>query len=198
VVDTALDLLDRSGLPSLSMRRIAQELGLQPSALYWHFADKQSLLAALSRRILLPAAPAAPGHGDPSDEAGAPSSMHWEDAVRTAAAQLQAALLAHRDGAELVSSSLALGLVQLPLADSLGTPLRGAGASARTVAVVAETLGHFVIGHTFHEQQRAMAREVGIQDGPTPVNEGVPGDSFATGVDLLVAGTAVLISMDRE
>lgn len=197
VVDTALDLLDRAGLPSLSMRRIAQELGLQPSALYWHFADKQSLLAALSRRILLPAAEASPGHDGPRDEAGPPSSIRWEDAVRTAATHLRDALVAHRDGAELVSSSLALGLVELPLADSLHAPLGDAGASARTVAVVAQTLGHFVIGHTFHEQQRVTAREVGIESAPAVDDEGAPGDSFAAGVDLLVAGTAVLIGMDR-
>lgn len=197
VVDTALDLLDRAGLPSLSMRRIAQELGLQPSALYWHFADKQSLLAALSRRILLPAAEASPGHDDPPHDVAPPSSMRWEDAVRSAATHLRDALVAHRDGAELVSSSLALGLVELPLADSLHAPLGDAGASARTVAVVAQTLGHFVIGHTFHEQQRVTAREVGIESAPAVDDEGAPGDSFAAGVDLLVAGTAVLIGMDR-
>lgn len=193
------------------MRRIAQELGLQPSALYWHFADKQSLLAALSARVLSPgddqrpdgsrAAPT-PAGGEPArEDAGRegapPSSTRWEEAVRDAAADLRAHLLAHRDGAELVSSSLALGLVELPLDDELRRPLRAAGASARTVTVVAETLGHFVIGHTFHEQQRATAREVGIQSDLAVADEGDAGASFAAGVDLLVAGTAVLISMDK-
>lgn len=200
MLDAALDLLDRGGLPALSMRGIAQELGLQPSALYWHFPDKQTLLAALSRRVLLPAATGtagAPDADEGDDPTGSPSSIPWEDAVRAAALRLREALTAHRDGAELVSSSLALGLVELPLGDSLREPLRAAGASARSTAVVAEALGHFVIGHTFHEQQRTTAREAGVSAEPPVEDEGAPRDSFAAGVDLLVAGAAVLISMDR-
>lgn len=248
VVDAALDLLDRAGLPALSMRRIAQELGIQPSALYWHFADKQSLLAALSLRVLgasenkdaptpPPTTSRSPRGEEPTAQAVSPSSMTWEEAVRGAAAGLRASLLAHRDGAELVSSSLALGLVDLPLTQALAGPLEAAGASARTVAVVADTLGHFVIGHTFHEQQRDAAREAGITAGRevgtgqvgarggdscvtdgfgvghadeggaggagSDAGEGGAGDaaaaapSFDDGVQLLVAGTAVLLSVDR-
>ena len=40
IVERAVGILDMYGLPDMSMRRIASELGLQPSALYHHFANK--------------------------------------------------------------------------------------------------------------------------------------------------------------
>ncbi|MGZ8727117.1 MAG: TetR/AcrR family transcriptional regulator, partial [Aeromicrobium sp.] len=42
IVERAIGVLDQYGLADLSMRRIAAELGVQPSALYHHFANKQS------------------------------------------------------------------------------------------------------------------------------------------------------------
>ena len=50
----ALQLLDEYGLPDLTMRNLATALGIQPSALYWHFPNKQALLAAVSAKILAP------------------------------------------------------------------------------------------------------------------------------------------------
>ncbi|WP_217585232.1 TetR family transcriptional regulator, partial [Microbacterium sp. GbtcB4] len=51
VARAALALLDEVGLADLSMRRIAARLGVQPSALYWHVANKQELLADLADRV---------------------------------------------------------------------------------------------------------------------------------------------------
>ena len=53
IVERAVDVLDIYGLPDLSMRRIAGELGLQPSALYHHFDNKQTLLAAVADELLV-------------------------------------------------------------------------------------------------------------------------------------------------
>ena len=53
IVLVALDLLKTYGLGDVTMRRVAQELGVQPGALYWHFKNKQSLLVALGNLILI-------------------------------------------------------------------------------------------------------------------------------------------------
>jgi AcrR family transcriptional regulator len=55
VVRTAMDLADREGLDSLTIRRLASELGVTPMALYWHFEDKQALLDALSDQLWIDA-----------------------------------------------------------------------------------------------------------------------------------------------
>ena len=52
VIDRAIAVLDEYGLESLTMRRLAAELGVQPSALYHHVPNKQSLLAAIADEII--------------------------------------------------------------------------------------------------------------------------------------------------
>ena len=52
VLQAAMKLLDEVGLPDLTMRKLAATLDVQPSALYWHFANKQSLLAEVSNTIV--------------------------------------------------------------------------------------------------------------------------------------------------
>jgi AcrR family transcriptional regulator len=47
IVDVARELLEEEGLEALSMRRLAERLGIRAPSLYKHFADKQALEAAL-------------------------------------------------------------------------------------------------------------------------------------------------------
>src|SRR4026209_891178 len=47
VLRTAIKLADEGGIESLSMRNVAQELGVYPMALYNHFANKDDLLDAM-------------------------------------------------------------------------------------------------------------------------------------------------------
>ena len=51
MVEQALALGDAEGLEALTMRRLAQELGVTTMALYWHFRNKDELLAGLAERI---------------------------------------------------------------------------------------------------------------------------------------------------
>ena len=44
IVKAAVDLLDREGLPALSMRRLGDELGAGAASLYWHVGSKDGLL----------------------------------------------------------------------------------------------------------------------------------------------------------
>lgn len=51
VVDRALRLADADGLDALTIRKLAQELGVTPMALYWHFRSKDELLDGLAERV---------------------------------------------------------------------------------------------------------------------------------------------------
>ncbi|MCO5974790.1 TetR family transcriptional regulator [Actinoallomurus soli] len=51
VVDGALALVDEEGLDGLTIRRLAQRLGVTPMALYWHFKNKDELQTALVNRL---------------------------------------------------------------------------------------------------------------------------------------------------
>jgi AcrR family transcriptional regulator len=51
VVGRGLALADASGLDGLTIRRLAQDLGVTPMALYWHFRSKDELLLALADQV---------------------------------------------------------------------------------------------------------------------------------------------------
>ena len=52
VAEHALKLADREGVDSVTIRRLAQELGVSPMALYWHFKNKDELLLGLADHAL--------------------------------------------------------------------------------------------------------------------------------------------------
>jgi len=51
VTDRALKLADAEGLDALTIRKLAQDLGVTPMALYWHFRSKEDLLEGVSERV---------------------------------------------------------------------------------------------------------------------------------------------------
>ncbi len=52
VVEQALQLADAEGIGAVTIRRLATELGVAPTALYWHVKNKDELLSALADRLL--------------------------------------------------------------------------------------------------------------------------------------------------
>lgn len=167
IVEQALEVLDRHGLSDLSMRRLAADLGVQPSALYWHFANKQALLAAVADEVLRRGAREIP-------------DGPWPEQVTAYAHHLRDAMLAYRDGAELVATAQAFGLGE---SDPVGrmVELLGDDALAR---VAAATVLHFVLGHVTDEQMNLQASSAGAI-GDDPLSRA---DTFETGLGIVVAG----------
>lgn len=63
ILDAALALADERGLTAVTMRAIAERLGVTAMALYPHIGDKERLLDGLVDRMLAELLPAIPGHG---------------------------------------------------------------------------------------------------------------------------------------
>jgi AcrR family transcriptional regulator len=175
VIERALDVLDRHGLADLSMRRLAADLGVRPSALYWHFANKQALLAAVADEVLR--------RGDRPVPDGS-----WDERVTSYAHALRDAMLARRDGAELVATTHAFGLGEIKPVDRL-VELIG---DTEVGPVAATTVLHFVLGHVTDEQTNLQASSAGaIADDPL-----ARADTFATGLGIVVAGIAARGGVD--
>ncbi len=173
VVDRALVVLDTWGLADLTMRRLGSELGVQPSALYHHFANKQTLLAAVADEILA----RGPHRGAP-DAADA-----WDERVAAICADLRDALLAYRDGAELVATASSFGLGATAPYDALVGALGDAGLDPGLVPTAARTLLHFVFGHATDEQTHLQAGSAGaIEDGPRTESD------FTVGLGIVLDG----------
>lgn len=174
VVDRALTVLDTYGLADLTMRRLGGELGVQPSALYHHFPNKQSLLAAVADEIL------ARGRRTPR-----PSG--WDARVEAVCTELRDAMLAYRDGAELVATVRSFGLGAATPYDELAEALTDGGLDPSLVPTAARTLLHFVFGHVVDEQTHLQAGSVGaIEDAPRDDSD------FALGLRIVVDGIRLL------
>lgn len=52
VLETAARLIDREGVDAFSMRRLAEELGVAVTSIYWHVGGRDALFDALVERLL--------------------------------------------------------------------------------------------------------------------------------------------------
>ena len=52
LVRAALDLLGEAGLEGLTMRTLAERLGMRAASLYWHIRNKDQLLGLLAEAIV--------------------------------------------------------------------------------------------------------------------------------------------------
>ena len=82
VLAAAVALADQVGIEALSMRRLAQELGVVPMALYKHVANKEELLDCMVDALVSEIDP-------PVRDAG------WKDTVRLRVLSARGALLRH-------------------------------------------------------------------------------------------------------
>lgn len=183
VVRHALAVLDRYGLESLTMRRLASDLDVRPSALYWHFASKQELLAAVAEEVLAPL----------RGLSGRTDGLPWEEQVRAWCRGLRDAVLTHRDGAEVVATTWSFGLGARAPYDGLVAVLRapapqGAALPREVAEAAALTLLHFTFGHTTDEQTHLQANSAGAIDTPISTMVGAAADSYGLGLDLVLAG----------
>lgn len=178
VVDGAITILDEYGLGDLTMRRLATSLGVGPGALYWHVANKQALLGAVSDRIL-----------ERMDRPGPPTDGRWDVDLAELAHRLRDALLTHRDGAEVVATSLSARTVTHPVEGTLTAVLRAGGLDADDATSAARSLMYYVLGATTDEQSRMQMDSVGAL--PADESGGVGRDAtaeFGFGLDLFLDG----------
>jgi TetR/AcrR family tetracycline transcriptional repressor len=201
VVETALNILDEFGLADLSMRRLAGVLDVQPSALYWHVPNKQTLLALVADQIIDRAAVVNP---DDFVKAG---SLDWKARTLAEATAIRDGLLAFRDGAEVVSSTLALGLGAGEALARIRAGIDGFCSDAEVARVAAESILFLVLGQVWHEQQRMQADSLGVVApavGATPEDAQLANedevqriDSFEFGIQLILDGLEKKLAATR-
>ncbi|WP_018544079.1 TetR/AcrR family transcriptional regulator C-terminal domain-containing protein [Streptomyces sp. LaPpAH-108] len=154
VADTALRLLNETGLDGLTLRAIARELDVKAPALYWHFKDKQALLDEMAtemyRRMTAGVVL------DPADT--------WQERLLRANRGLRTALLAYRDGAKVFSGSRFTGTEHAPAMESHLQVFTAAGFTLPQAVDAARTANMYTIGFVTEEQ--------GVRPLPGELREG--------------------------
>jgi AcrR family transcriptional regulator len=154
VVETALRLLNETGLDGLTLRAIAKELDVQAPALYWHFKNKQELLDEMAtemyRRMV--------------EDTGAAPDAGWRERLLAANRGLRAALLSYRDGAKVFSGSRFTGTLHAVEMERSLTLLTEAGFTLTQAVRATSTTYLYTIGFVTEEQ--------GVQPLPGERREG--------------------------
>jgi AcrR family transcriptional regulator len=133
VLDAAIALADKEGIEALSMRRLAQELGVEAMSLYNHVASKNELLDGMVDAV--------------AREITVPSGADWKTAIRTIATSAYETLLRHPWAGGLWMHQMP-GPARLRHFDAVLGSLREAGFSERLTYHAYHILQSYVLGYT--------------------------------------------------
>jgi TetR/AcrR family tetracycline transcriptional repressor len=142
IVTEAVALLDADGLEGVTLRKLAQRLGVQAPTLYWHIPNKAALVTAIAEEILDQEFP---------DLAPPEPDQRWQDWLTGMAQRLRRALLAHPDGARVISASQ-LSVKMAAISELAMSTLVDRGLPLRQARLMMLTVEHFTIGHVLAEQ----------------------------------------------
>jgi TetR/AcrR family tetracycline transcriptional repressor len=202
VVERGLALADAEGLDALTIRRLATELGVTPMALYWHFRNKEELLAGLGDQVWREL--------DTDVELDAP----WHEQMRALLESLLHVLRSHPAASQLILEGEKQSDAALVASETALAILRRGGFDAEQAAEIARsalwTGLMLVMSEGFkpgltdaertEEQRRARVRLALLPPDRFPrlVEAAVPMSScdadfhYKFGVDLFVSGVRAM------
>ncbi|MBB2893478.1 TetR/AcrR family transcriptional regulator C-terminal domain-containing protein [Flexivirga oryzae] len=150
LVEAALQVLDERGIDGLTVRAVADVLGVKPPALYWHVKGKQDLLdemgteiqRRISRRL---------------DFTG--SAQDWPWSLREFAQVVREEYSRHRDGARTFSGTRLTDPALLTAQEPWLQAGMDAGLTLEQMVTAAQLITNFVVGFVIEEQERAQSSE---------------------------------------
>ena len=197
VLQTATSRADQGGLEALTIRTLAEELGVAPMALYRHVANKDDLIDAMIDVVF--------------SEIGLPSGgADWKTAMRERAISVRDALTRHPWAIGLMESRRRPGPANLRHHDAVIGKLRAAGFSVEMAAHAYSLLDSYIYGFALTKMNLPFETTADVADvaetmlQPFPVNE-YPnlvefiaehamkpgydyGDEFEYGLDVILDG----------
>jgi AcrR family transcriptional regulator len=133
VMRAAIDLADAGGIESLTMRRLAQELGVEAMTLYYHVANKDEILNGLVDMVV-------------GEMELPPAGADWKRSLRTAAISAYEVLVRHPWAASLVLSGPGISPARLRHMDAILGTLRNAGFSPEMTDHAYHALDSHIMG----------------------------------------------------
>ena len=147
VLDAAMDIVEREGVEGLTMRRLASDLGVAPTAIYWHVGNRHELLGELVDRII--------------EDVGAvtPTGRTPTSRIVSIARALREHLLARPHLVGLVNEHGRTAVMFLPAQSALARELSSAGLPAKQAALALRSVLFTVVGFVLLEINMARSPE---------------------------------------
>jgi AcrR family transcriptional regulator len=146
VLDAAVEFVDRHGVEALSMRKLAQELGVEAMSLYNHVANKGDILDGIVEAVA-------------NEIELLPAGADWRDAIRQAMTSAHAAFLRHRWAPRLWMRPGTSGTGRMRFAEALLRALREGGFSEGLTYRAFHVLQSHVLGYTLQELDFPLTSE---------------------------------------
>jgi AcrR family transcriptional regulator len=163
VLDAAIRLADASGIESLTMRRLAQELGVEAMTLYYYVANKKDLLEGMSdlvaAEIELP-----------------PEDLDWRTATRRRAMSAHEVLARH-PWASMLWMRVMVGPARIRYMDAALGAYRRAGLSPQSTELAFHSVENHIVGYTIQEVNFPLESDDLATEARTFL-EALPADEF--------------------
>ena len=183
--DEALEIIDADGLAALSMRRLAQRLGVRASSLYGHYDTKDTVLDAIANLL-----------AQRIDATAFTTS--WQAGVLTWARSYHATIRRHPHAAPVVAAGARDREDYLAMSDRIHGGLLRHGWPPRHATMVAASVKYLVLGAATTPFGSGFAVDTAVYLGRYPnlgqahliagVADRIDRDSFELSLRCLVAG----------
>jgi AcrR family transcriptional regulator len=165
LLQAAIELADASGLESLTMRRLAQELGVEAMTLYYYVANKDDILRGIADMVV--------GEIDLPQPAA-----DWRTAIRRMALSAYEILTRHPWAASLVLSVGGVSPARLQYMEAILGTFRAAGFSADETDHAYHAVESHIMGFTLWEVGMNLGSRKELVGLATAFLDQLPADEF--------------------
>ena len=145
IVAAALAQLDEAGLDGLTLRRLAERLGIRAPTLYWHVRDKRELMDLIASAVM---DQALAGCREPR------AGQDWWEWLADRTRAIRVGLLSHRDGALVLAGNRPVGS-SVPDIERQLAILTEAGFRPQDAVLALLSLSAYAIGEALDTQREA-------------------------------------------
>lgn len=165
VLRAAVRVADEGGVAAVSMRKVAEELGVEAMSLYHHVKGKEAILDGIVDLVFAEIAL-------PPDGAG------WRTAMHHRASSVRAVLLRHSWALGMLDSRAAAGPSTLRHHDAVIGALRTGGFSLAAAASAFSLLDSYVYGFVLQERSLPFTSPEELGDIAEGMLSAMPADTF--------------------
>lgn len=164
VLRAAMHLADRDGIESLTMRKLARELGVEAMTLYYYVAKKDDILDGIADLV--------------ASQIEVPSGgADWKAATRQRAISAHDVLVRHPWASMLWVSRVTLGPGRLRYMDAGLRGFREAGFSPELTEQAFHAVENHIVGYTLQEMSFAIETEEVAEAGASFLRK-LPADEY--------------------
>jgi len=179
VVSAALKVVETEGGDALTMRRVADEIGVSASSLYGYIANKEELVQLVLEQIMTEIPLPAPG-------------TEWQDMLRAWARETLAVFRRHPGVAGLSLGRVPFGPAMMTAVERMLATLRAAGIPDQVAAFIGDLGSLYVAAYAYELDITPAAEQGDFTAQASAWLKSLPKDQFPNTVavaDLIVAGT---------